>query len=286
MKRDVVIGASSGYSFDQIKYWINSLDRCGFEGQKAVLLGNGTTQVAKELAARGYVVLTDGCGEEPWGYRYLKPNFVDADMSVERFHLISRFLSAAGGEKYRYVIAVDVRDAVFQHDPSRWLDQHMGDKKLVVASEGLRYADEEWNRGSMLEAFGADVFSKMSHRLVWNAGTFAGEHAFVRELCDEVYKRSIERNAQYSDQAAMNVLLSSEPFAAATLFESGELAWACQGGTMIDHGTDPDYAKKYRGVRPLLDGDIVRTSAGKPFCIVHQYDRSTEWTKQLQSKYA
>lgn len=286
MKKDVVVGSASGYEFDQIKCWANSLDRCGFTGERVVIIANASLDLVRELSARGFRVVANGSREDSSGYRYIKPNFVNQDMSIERFHLIWQFLCRSQDDDYRYVISVDIRDAVFQSNPSRWIAENIGDKKLLVSSEGLRYEDEEWNRGSMLEAFGPTVYSRMAKRIVWNCGTIAGECSVLRDLCLNLYLCCIGRNVPYSDQAALNVLLSLDPFHALTMFEAGDLGWACQGGTMVDPGYVPDYATKYMGPKPVLDGDVVCTNSGKPFCIVHQYDRIPEWTALFQAKYS
>ena len=35
--KDIVVGCITGYDFDKIKPWVNSLDRCGFDGTKAMV---------------------------------------------------------------------------------------------------------------------------------------------------------------------------------------------------------------------------------------------------------
>jgi hypothetical protein len=34
--KDIVVGCITGYDFEKIKPWVNSLDRCGFDGVKAM----------------------------------------------------------------------------------------------------------------------------------------------------------------------------------------------------------------------------------------------------------
>jgi hypothetical protein len=36
---------------------------------------------------------------------------------------------------------------------------------------------------------------------------------------------------------------------------------------------------------PIMDGDIVKTSTGIPFAMVHQYDRIPEWNRIITKKY-
>ncbi len=87
------------------------------------------------------------------------------------------------------------------------------------------------------------------------------------------------------DQAALNTLLSFDAYKNITNFAMSEDAWACQAGTTIDEKVT-SYAKdKLVEPQPILDGDIVKTSKGIPFTLVHQYDRIPEWNKILTQKY-
>lgn len=285
MKKDLVVGAISGYSFAQVSAWLLSLDRTGFRGERVALVANGGSSLVDELSARGVRVVTSDSDGGSEGYRYPKIGFTDADMSVERFLLLSRFLSRLSADDHRYTIAVDVRDAVFQLDPSEWLSRNLGDKSLVVSSEGLTYADEDWNRKSMNDAFGPDIFSRMAERLVFNCGAIAGDTATVRDLGLAIHLLCEGRNVQYADQAALNVLLSLEPYRSRTLFDHGDLAWNCPANTMVDTGHTPAWQSKYRGVTPVLDGDTVRAPNGRTFCIVHQYDRIPLWNERLAARY-
>ena len=44
--KDIVIGFITGYSFDKIEPWVNSLDRSGFEVTKAMICYNISYDVA------------------------------------------------------------------------------------------------------------------------------------------------------------------------------------------------------------------------------------------------
>ena len=71
---DIVIGAITGYSFDKIEPWVNSLDRSGFTGTKAVLCYNIHKSVAKELSNRGYKIFA--FGETTENLVYDKKDFI------------------------------------------------------------------------------------------------------------------------------------------------------------------------------------------------------------------
>ena len=50
--KDIVIGCITGYDFEKIKPWVNSLDRCGFDGVKAMVCYNVSYETVEELVKR------------------------------------------------------------------------------------------------------------------------------------------------------------------------------------------------------------------------------------------
>lgn len=286
MKQDVVITSASGYTFGQVKYWVNSLDRCGFTGRRVVVVGNADDHLVTHLERRGCLVVSRDALLALDTDTTVKLPFLDEHISVDRYFLFWKFLSSLSTDDIRHVIAVDMRDAVFQLNPTDWLAENMGNRQIVVASEGLTYEDQPWNRQSMSDTFGTPVLNYMRGRLVWNCGTIAGELSVFRDLALNLYLACAGKNVSYSDQASLNVLLSLEPYRQMTLFDGGDRGWACEAITMVAEVRGPELSYKYRGSEPLFDGDAVYTRAGKRFCIVHQYDRVPYWKMRLQEKFS
>src|SRR5574337_1012297 len=110
-KRDMVVRAITGYNFSQITSWVNSLDRCGFEGIKAVLAYNVDFATLEELTKRGYTILAFQKDDAKQAVTYPKDRF---SIVVERFLHYHLFLhTPANLDSLRYIIAPDVRDVVF-----------------------------------------------------------------------------------------------------------------------------------------------------------------------------
>jgi hypothetical protein len=86
------------------------------------------------------------------------------------------------------------------------------------------------------------------------------------------------------DQAALNVLLNMKPYKDITNFAMSEDGYAAQLGTTGPQIKDK-YGNKLVENAPILINDMVCTSNGTPFAIVHQYDRVPEWKKVIESKY-
>lgn len=284
--KDLVIGAITGYNFDAIEPWVNSLDRSGFDGDKAMICYNVSFDVCNELSKRGYKVYGFERNEEDHQLEYTKPGF---NVVVERFlHLA--FVLREIEEKYRYIISTDVKDVIFQRNPSEWLTQNLGQKKIVAASESIRYSQEEWGNLNLFRSFGTHVYQTFNNKIISNAGVMAGDFEtmldlfmHIRLLCDAAPSHYIEGGGG-PDQAAYNVLINSNPWKSITEFVPSEDGWAAQLGT-----TGPQISDKYGKVlteaAPILKDGLVCTSSGEPFYLVHQYDRVPEWKNVILEKY-
>lgn len=282
---DLVLGAASGYTFEQVRVWASSLERSGFAGDKAVVVGNAGRDLVEGLRARGVRVDTRWAVAAGDGYRHADPDYDDEAISVDRFEMYWTFLASPDLPSYRRVILVDTRDVVFQSDPSAWLDRHLDGAPMIAASEGVRYRDEEWNRGSMLEAFGPRLAAHTEGWTIVNAGTLAGEAGLLRDLCCNVHLACGGRRSRYADQAALNLLLGLEPYASLARIDDGRLGWACQAETMVKQAAARELAGATPAARPYLDGEVVRTPQGRPYCLVHQYDRVPEWNARFERLY-
>jgi len=283
--KDLVVGCITGYDFDKIKPWVNSLDRCGFEGTKGMICYNVDYDTVDELVKRNYSILAFGKDEEKRTLKYNKENF---SIVVERFlhlwYLLKRFRG-----QYRYVITTDVKDVIFQTNPSEWLEKNIGDKEINVACESIRYKDEAWGTNNLMKSFGALIHEECNENLIYNAGTISGKFDTMIDLFLNIYM--ISNSTQHfieggggPDQAALNVLLNMKSYKDITNFAMSEDGYAAQLGT-----TGPQIAKNYGDKlvekSPILKDDMICTSEGIPFSIVHQYDRVPEWKKMIEKKY-
>lgn len=285
--KDVVIGAITDYSFDKIKYWVNSLDRSGFDGVKAMLCYNIDYEVAEELTKRGYTIFALGNNEEERRLEYKK----DFNICLERFIHLWYFLKRMQESgQYRYVISTDVRDVVFQTNPSEWLENNMGDKKINVACESLTYEREPWGQNNMMLSFGSLIYDKMRTLPIYNAGTVSGEIGALSDLFLNIFMSCGGAPARVPggggpDQAALNILLSTEPYKSITNFAMSEDGYAAQLGTTKDPNKIESFRPYLLEEEPIMVDGVVCTSKGVPFSIVHQYDRVPEWREIIEKKY-
>jgi hypothetical protein len=125
---DIVIGSITGYDFDKIKPWVNSLDRSGFNGTKAMICYNVSYETVEELVKRNYTILAFKKDEENKRFVYRD----DFSIVVERFLHLWYLLKQFEG-KYRYIVTTDVKDVIFQSNPSTWLEENMNEAQINVA---------------------------------------------------------------------------------------------------------------------------------------------------------
>lgn len=287
--KDIVIGCITNYNFDQIKYWVNSLDRSGFDGLKIMICYNIDYDVAEELAKRNYTIFAFKRDDENSKLIFDKPNF---NICLDRFAHIPYFLSKLQNkEQYRYVIATDVKDVVFQSNPSTWLEENIGDKELNVASESIRYRDEAWGKNNLFISFGPLIYEQMQDNIIYNAGTISGKFQSFIDLCTNIFLSSGGAPANVPggggpDQAAMNVLLNLKPYKDITNFANSEDGYAAQLGTTGDPRKIDQYKELLTESQPTWKDGEVFTSKGKLFTIVHQYDRIPGLKEEIEARYS
>lgn len=265
--KDCIIGGCYGYTYDQIKYWINSINRCGFEGDKVLILFQASDELAQRVADQGFEVLVS-----------------EIDMNVAphviRFNAIHDYLTQ---NQYRYVITTDVRDVVFQSDPVKWLELYLGNKKIVASSECLKYKDEPWGNNNIMETFGQYVYDKMKDNTIYNVGVLGGHAEYISDLCLDLTVNTINRPIKICDQSVFNFLALNKMYKDNIFLANLQNNWAAHLGTLADMSKMDYFRPNLLEPEPTFDGKLVHTYGGTP-AIVHQYDR-TPWRKQIEEIY-
>jgi hypothetical protein len=281
--KDAVIGCITNYTFDKIKNFVNSIEQSSFDGYKVMIVYNVPKNTVDELMNKGWIILSFNYDEKVEWYFY-KENFrIMCDRQLHYYEAINQLQSEFGN--LRYVIALDPKDVIFQSNPSDWLEKNIGNKKINVGCESVRYKDETWGSSNLVESFGESMYERCKDNLIFNCGTLAGDWKTMSELFLNIYTMCIGSPNQTPDQAALNILLSMDVYKNITNFAMSEDGWACQAGTTIDERLLQHHRDKLVEPAPIMDGDIVKTSTGIPFAIVHQYDRIPEWNEIITKKY-
>lgn len=280
--KDVVIGAITDYNFDKIKPWVNSLNRSGFTGHKILICYNIDYATCDELSKQGYLLFGFQGNDKKLCLEYPKKDF---SIVVDRFLHMWHFLESL--DDIRYIVSTDVKDVIFQSNPSEWLDENFTGG-ILASQESIHYCDEDWGKNNLTKAFSSVVYEKYKNEMIHNAGVIAGSKKHFLDLCLNIYlicngmPGHIEGGGG-PDQAALNILLNSEAYKDCTFSVPSEKAWAAQLGTVANSR----YFDKTTAPCPKfhLENGLVTTESGKPFTIVHQYDRIPELKTRLEKKY-
>ena len=269
-EKSLIIGAATGYNYNQLKPWVESINECGFDGDKILVLGESSKETRDKIIEQGFTIVD-----------MLRTN---APIHVARFLTLYDYLKDHWQE-YEYVITTDVKDVYFQTNPVDWLDANLDWETLVAGSESIRYKDESWGDQNLMETYGPYVYELFKDNVIYNVGTIGGLAENVKDLMFNIYINAINRPIQIVDQAVFNVLIQTEPYKSTTFFADQKHGWACQAGTTVD----PSKIERFRPFltedEPIFEDGVVKTSFGETFCIVHQYDRVPEWKKFVEKKY-
>lgn len=271
---DLVLGVFANVDFSWIEGYMVSLSRCGFRGRKILLVWNLASNVREKLQEYGFELVDVPQGLPGGDWHVSHKNFYEY-----RDKLAYEFLRDRGHE-FRYVLWMDIRDLVFQSDPSVWMDKNLGDKKLVIATESYFIKNESCNDNWIKAIFGQEDYKRLREHEALNGGTFAG----TPEVLAEIFKRTCEiasRTNEIAEQAALNFIARESDFKDITcvprLSEGFAVIGYCFGNLKMNVWLDP---------KPDLRNGVLYPQGGaEPFCIVHQYDRNREWKHPVGDLY-
>lgn len=266
--KDIIIGSITKYDYDVLRPWINSLNRCGFTGRKILFCYNISQHVIDKINQENIETI--------------KIDRSIDSIVVDRFWDYWNFLKDVEG---RYVISTDVKDLIFQKNPSEWLEANMQGFDINASSESVTYENENWGNRNLLSSFGSEIHSHIKQNVINNAGVISGRIETVRDIFLQILLISRGSSISNPDQAAYNLLLSSKPIKSVTRFTKSEEAWAAQLGTTKCPLRLSQYGHLVLEPEPIMKDNLVCNSQGEPFCIVHQYDRIPEWKEIITERY-
>ena len=275
MIKDLILASISNYNYDKVKCWLNSIKKSGFTGDIALVCLDVDDDTLNKLKDEGVEVY----------YGDLEPN---QHIVVERFMYYWMVLKEIGKD-YRFVICTDVSDVVFQRNPSEWIDKNIDNESVIAASESITYENETWGYHNIRAAFGQVAAEELDKWIIKNAGVIAGKPHQLIKMFKIIYFMCDARPSQIAggggpDQAAYNIVLTTMKWED-VFFASSESAWAAQLGTTGDPYKLPRYEPLLVEPKPTFKDELVCTSQGEPFYIVHQYNRVPAWKDIIEARY-
>jgi hypothetical protein len=274
--KDLIIGCATNYDWSILKYWVNSINKCGFDGEKILVLLNCDSETLDKVRDAGFIAV--GVNSDAYGNYYYCSNM---PVHVERFRFIYDILNQ---KRYRFVITTDVKDVIFQRNPVEYLEA-CKDHPLVFSSESMKYKDEPWGNNNLMETFGPYVHELYKNNIIYNVGVLAGKDRYIKDLCMNILMMSINRQIPIVDQSTFNFIISSNVYKDYCLYTKSESGWACQLGTTADPSKYDQFKEHLLEPSPqFINGQVVTATNKTPYYIVHQYDR-TPWRKEIEMIY-
>ena len=261
----IIFGCITKYSPDDIRPYVESIEQSGFNGGKVMLVYDVPSETIEYLKSKGW---------ELYG------GDLQQHIILQRFRDAYKLLETYIDET---IIWTDVKDVIFQKDPTEWLEKNMKGE-ILAFSECVTFKDDDWAVVNAGTSFPME-WEWLQHKVSYCAGTIVGKGYALKDLFIEIYRWSLTtaNPGQLSDQAAYNVLINLNHFKENIQFVNQEEGFATQLGTVLikkEH-----FGDKLLEPTPIYSQEKFFNQEGDEFVIVHQYDRHLEIKELIYQKY-
>lgn len=259
-----IVGCITKYSVDEIKPYVESIKQSGFNGQKLMLVYDVSSDVISYLINEDWLIVEGELSEH---------------IILQRFRDMYALLHQYDTD---VIIWTDVKDVIFQKDPTHWLDTNMKGEILAL-SESVIMKDEPWACVNSGTSFPMEWELGLKEEISYCAGTIIGKKEAIRDLFIDIYRwsKTTSNPQQLSDQAAYNVLIHLNQYKSIVQFVKQEEGLATQLGVVFMR----DENQKIIEPKPIYNGGKFYNQMSEEFCIVHQYDRDETIKKEIKNLY-
>ena len=283
-KDDLILAVIVRYGWNELRTFANSLVRTGFDGTKLLCVANISTEARENLLSLGFTLLDFPFSSNSMRGRGGSSQFNVEDRFIPALAYIEKNIS-----KHRYAVWCDVRDVIFQTNPSKWLEKNLAPQKLLGASECWRIRNDPYCNESWIKRTCPQDYTWLREEETLCGGTLAGEVTAVHDVLRRVYEMT-KANPEANDQAALNYILRTSPMKEITRipkmrenFTATCSAFSTDG--FSSHCSQPDVLTDTSPVFDKHHAVVLAPETNKPFCIVHQYDRDPAWNTLIENDY-
>src|ERR1035437_888141 len=270
-KPDLMVGVVFNLrSWFRIEPYAVSLVKSGFRGTKIMFVQNIDRESELNLLNLGFT---------PIGF--------SMPMGINSCHL--RYVPLIDWLKdkcnlFRYVIWTDVRDVIFQSDPSVWLENHLAPHKLIGCDEGFLIKNDTMSNDLWLEIVSGHDYDWVRKEAALCTGTIAGEPKIVLELFQKMYEASKSFPAFFGlDQGLLNYVFRLSPFNEVSRVVHADESFALQACGWATH---PDAEKVCKPPRfDYEEGAAYPQDSENPYTIIHQYQWVGGFGDRIIKKY-
>lgn len=267
---------ASGYSYSQLKPFIDTLYSSGYTGKFILFVSNITKEALNSLERRGITLI-----HYSDNYPYLPnnpeipSNIVDQSKEVLspnslRYILYYLYLKNAGSEQIDRIMFSDIRDVIFQKNPFDY--NYKPGLYCFLEDADTKIKDEKHNSFWIQHGFGPEELSKIGHNTICCSGVTIGDYVSIIDYLEKMINHIIKlKNVGGLDQGIHNYLIYNNKLDSLNLINDDE-------GPI----TTLSYFKNFNKVL-FHNGSIINKS-GQPVNIVHQYDRNLSLLRKYYFK--
>ena len=196
--KDLILGVMGGTwvgpgAYPGVEAYLESIKRSGFTGRKVMLVWGIRPDTRQKLVEYGFELVDLPQPLDP---------FFHARMRVCWEYLKEHH------QEFRYIFWLDIKDLILQNDPSVWMEQNIGDKSLVVATEPVPIMREETNWLWARTILGEAKANEIKECLVLNGGVFAGKAEEMTEVFHQTHLLCYPYGGPYPPcQISMNYVM-------------------------------------------------------------------------------
>lgn len=293
MSKSIVFGAVSGYDYSNIRIWLESLLRTGYEGDIGFLTYNMDTDLIIKLALSNRIKIIPVT--KPVNGVIRSSKSVTDGLMVNRFIFAGNYLSKTD---YDFAVFTDIRDVYFQKNPMDLVNRY-SINDIIVRGENFTYEHEPWSKNNLLQTFGEDAYKLLKTKEIICAGAIAGGAGILSELFTQLYFMAFKfpyyiPGGGGADQSALNIILKSVAWERNVrnlpefCLHAGTTTQAIEAGSgsIGREYTNGRKVSPYRDERCSIKGEYIANSLTVDFpAIIHQYDRVPEWKEFIRNKF-
>ncbi len=254
--RKLVLGTVHDYEFANLKAFLYSLRKTGYDGEIVFyvrVVDDATRKALREFGVELLELDTDH-------------TLSRIPVNTARYFVYNSFL-ADYGHRFDAVMLSDVRDVFFQKDP---LDFDIGGALCCFLEDaGMTLATCRLNSEWITTAFGRETLDQIGHNSISCSGTTIGARDAVQDYLQKMVEGVLELSEREPavvmsrppmDQAIHNRLLYTGRLPRARVFDN-------------EHGPVMTLGHKKPETLNLNENERVINESGEEVRVLHQYDR-------------
>ena len=277
-KKNLILTAGSGYTFYQLRPFLDTLYRTSFHGE-LVFFVSDTDDATLAKLKKYPITIIQFVYDHPYvtDHPGVAANILqDIDFvphpKTLRYIMYLAYLKAHL-DRYENVMLTDVRDVIFQKDPFDFeirnkIYSFLEDKNQTIHDN---YFNSDW----IQQAFGEEALRQIGHKPIICSGISIGKYPPMVGYLEKLvhYIANVVKDKGCKDQGIHNYIIHTNQVATVELIPDDE-------GPVSTVSSYKDVAKV------MMDKDkLVRNKMGHVVNVVHMYDRHWQLLWKYNKRY-